>query len=119
MGDTDCVEYNTLLQCFGTMVTHFAATELISLDTALVEKGLLPVEVSDELESLGGSNAKAKKIAKSVLASVKAQPSKYSDLVAVLKKIGLSELVTMLQDKKSKLVEFVSVTTNMVVHWKC
>ena len=115
MGD---VEHKTLVQCYGRLTTHFAASELIALDTALVEKELLTLQVSGELEGLVGAEAKAKNIAQSVIASVIAQPSRYNDLVAVLKKIGLSELVTILQDKKSTLVEFVSVATNMVVHSK-
>jgi len=98
------IEYNTLKKCYGSLTTHFAASNLISLEAGLVEKELISFEVSIELNSLGGPQAKAKKMAQSVILSVNAKPALFSEVIAVLEKNNLSELATILQDKKSKRI---------------
>ena len=77
-------EHDTLVKCAANITDHFAATDLTSVGLRLVGKGLIPVEVAAELDTLGTAQAKANKIFHTLVLSVKADSSKFKQLLELL-----------------------------------
>ena len=95
-------EFKTLLKSAEKLVDHFAASDLISTGAMLVGGDLIPFTVFTELDSLGTPLAKANKITQALILSVKAESRKFKDLISLLEKSNMNDLVKILQDKFSK-----------------
>jgi len=95
------IEHETLLDCTSALNTHFAAADLLSLRAGLVQERLIPRSVNSELDKYG-PDEKASKITEAVQRTIKAESTKFSSLIELLK-TDMSVLAKILQEKRGML----------------
>ena len=98
-------KYKVLVNCKMRLVDYFAAGNLSTIGQELRSKGFVPSDLYSEIvEVASTAEAKAEKIAQAVTRTVKVQPSKFKDLVEILKDQDMLDLAEILQGELSTLL---------------
>ena len=97
------IKHKVLVLCSGSITNNFAATNLAEVQMKLVEKELIPMDVSEELDAFHTRQDKANKIFRALANSVKARPSKFKQLLELLEENDMPDLSQKLRGKLSML----------------
>jgi len=104
MATSNNSKHTVLVNCSASLLSHFAACDILTVGSSLTGEGLIPYGVYTELsDSVSTPQAKAGKVAQAVTLTVLAKPFQFVGLVELLEKQGMRELAEILKDELSKL----------------
>ena len=96
-------KYKVLVNCKMRLVDFFAAGDLSTIGQEFRSKSFIPPNLYSEIVDVASTaEAKAEKIAQAVTRTIKARPSKFEDLVEILKDQDMLDLTVILQGELSK-----------------
>ena len=97
-------EYRTMLACVSDLVTGIAAENVDDIGDSLLAENLIASDVYDNLQATMTKPKKAREMVINVTSKVKNNPKvEYPKFIAVLRKFGLTHLITIIEEKYGKL----------------